>query len=71
MQSDRYGERYAIAYVDSISWYFSRCQKVTCGTRPSGCALTSKLRSSLFARSMSKCVSTIAWKQESQNHWKG
>jgi hypothetical protein len=46
-------------------------QKMTCGIRPSGICRASNPRSSSHARSRSIRAQTIAWKQESQNHWNG
>ena len=60
-----------------VSWYMPRCfgfsavQCTTWGMKPSGCWLTSRVRSSASARPMSRWDRTMAWKHESQNHWKG
>ena len=58
-------------YVSSIASYFSRCQKVTWATKPSGWAFASRLWISARARAGSTWPRATAWKPESQNHWKG
>jgi hypothetical protein len=39
--------------------------------KPSGCWFASRPAISDSARGGSKWLSVMAWKQESQNHWKG
>ena len=39
--------------------------------KPPGCAPCSSVTSSWRAQSRSTWVRAMAWKQESQNHWKG
>ena len=50
---------------------FSISQKMMWGMKPLGSAPLINVVISLLACSWSKWMRAIAWKQESQNHWKG
>ena len=50
---------------------FSISQKMMWGMKPLGWAPLIRERISFLACSGSRCSRARAWKQESQNHWKG